>query len=102
VPSFGGGSADTVHVGPFQARYAGRDAKADAVPFDVKLPIQYGADLGKLEFELAGKATVSAASGRPTSIDLSGPFTARGGPKGGESEMSFAGSTKFSAQLGYH
>ncbi len=103
VPSFADSGSDTAHVGPFVARYAGRDAKTDAVPFDVKLPIQYGADMGKLDFELAGKAIVSAASARPTSLELGGPFTARGGAGGaGGSEMNFTGTTKFSAQLSYH
>ena len=101
VPAFAGSGADTVHVGPLHASYAGRDAKTDNVPFDLKLPIQYGADMGKLDFDLAGKAILSAASARPSSLELTGPFTAHGGAKGSASEMSFSGNTKFSAQLSY-
>ncbi len=102
VPAFAGSGGDTVHVGPLQVSYSGRDTKTDNVPFDLKLPIQYSADMGKLDFELAGKTTLNAASARPSSLELSGRFTARGGASGGGAEMSFSGSTKFSAQLSYH
>ena len=100
VPAFAGGGNDTVHVGPFGAHYTGRNLGADSVPFEVTLPIQYGMDMGKLEFNLAGTANVSAAKGRPISIELSGPLTAHGGPSG--SQMSFTGTAKFGATLSYH
>jgi hypothetical protein len=102
VPSFADSGNETVHVGPLGVRYSGRDAngKSDLVPFELTLPIQYGADMGKLDFDLAGKAVSSKASGRPTSLELSGPFSAHGGPSG--SQLSFSGSTKFTAALSYH
>jgi hypothetical protein len=50
--------------------------------------------------ELAGKARLSASNGRPTSIDLSGPFSAEGGHDA--PPLSFSGSMKFTAQLSYH
>jgi hypothetical protein len=103
LPTFADGRTETVKVGPLTVRYPGRDARdraSDSVPFDLTLPLQYGADLGKLDFDFSGKAVLSAASGRPTSIDLSGPFSAQGGRVAGS--MSFSGSTKFTAQLSYH
>ncbi len=98
VPSFLSASTDTMHIGPFTARYTGRDAGSDQVPFQVALPIQYGADLGKLDFDLTGIARLSAAKARPVSIDLSGPVSGGGGPHG---ELSFHGSAKFAATLSY-
>jgi hypothetical protein len=102
LPTFADGHNETVKVGPFGVRYSGRDGRdvaSGSVPFDITLPVQYGADMGKLDFQLAGKATLSATSGRPTSIDVSGPFSAQGGRDAGP--MSFSGSTKFTAQLSY-
>jgi hypothetical protein len=98
VPSFMSVSSDTMHIGPFTARYTGRDAVADQVPFQVALPIQYGTDVGKLDFDLAGTARLSSAKARPVSIDLSGPVSGGGGPHG---EVSFHGSAKFAATLSY-
>jgi hypothetical protein len=98
VPSFMSASTDTMHVGPFSARYTGRDGAGDQVPFQVALPIQYGTDLGKLDFDLTGVARLSAAKARPVSIDLSGPVSGGGGPRG---ELSFHGNAKFSAILSY-
>ncbi|MEO6598487.1 MAG: hypothetical protein ABIQ16_01350, partial [Polyangiaceae bacterium] len=85
-------------------RYSGREGQAGAsgsVPFDVTLPVQYGAEMGKLDFELSGKAILSASSGRPTSIDVSGPFTAQGGHGRDSGSTTLEGSTKFTAQLSY-
>jgi hypothetical protein len=98
VPSFMSASSDTMHIGPFTARYAGREAVSDQVPFQVALPIQYGTDIGKLDFDLAGTARLSSAKARPVSIDLSGPVSGGGGPHG---EVSFHGSAKFAATLSY-
>ncbi|MET0795259.1 MAG: hypothetical protein ABW061_27315 [Polyangiaceae bacterium] len=105
LPTFPDGHAETIHVGPLAVRYAGRterDRANDSVPFDLTLPIQYeyGADQGKLELEFSGKTTLSAASGRPTSIDLSGPFSAAR-EKGPFGATRFTGTTKFSASLSY-
>jgi hypothetical protein len=102
LPNFADGHNETVKVGPLAVRYSGRDRRdiaSGSVPFDLTLPLQYAADMGKLDFELAGKAILNAASGRPTSIDVSGPFSAQGGRDAGP--MSLTGSTKFTAQLGY-
>jgi hypothetical protein len=102
LPTFADGRTESVKVGPLAVRYSGRDGQDLAngsVPFDLTLPLQYAADMGKLDFELSGKAILSATSGRPTSIDVSGPFTAQGGHDAGP--MTFAGSTKFTAQLSY-
>jgi hypothetical protein len=98
VPSFMSASTDTMHIGPFTARYTGRDTGSEQVPFQVALPIQYGTDLGKLDFDLTGIARLSAAKARPVSIDLSGPVSGGGGPHG---ELSFHGSAKFAATLSY-
>jgi hypothetical protein len=98
VPSFMSASSDTMHIGPFTARYTGRDAISDQVPFQIALPIQYGTDVGKLDFDLAGTARLSSAKARPVSIDLSGPVSGGGGPHG---EVSFHGSAKFAATLSY-
>jgi hypothetical protein len=98
VPSFLSASSDTMHIGPFTARYTGRDAVSDQVPFQVALPIQYGTDVGKLDFDLAGTARLSGAKARPVSIDLNGPVSGGGGPHG---EVSFHGSAKFAATLSY-
>jgi hypothetical protein len=98
VPSFMSASTDTMHVGPFAARYTGRDGASDQVPFQIALPIQYGTDLGKLDFDLTGVARLSTAKARPVSIDLSGPVSGGGGPHG---EVSFHGSAKFAATLNY-
>ncbi|MES1175950.1 MAG: hypothetical protein ABUL62_16635 [Myxococcales bacterium] len=103
LPKFADAHTETVQVGPLAVRYSGRGARdvaSDNVPFDVTLPLQYGADMGKLDFELTGKATLSATTGRPTSIDLSGPFSAQSGGRDA-GPMSFSGSTKFTAQLSY-
>lgn len=102
VPAFAANGNDTVHVGPFEARYKGRDANSDNVPFEVALPIQYSTELGKLSFDLSGTAQLNAAKGRPTSLDLSGPLSARGGPSATGAQMSFTGTTKFGATLSYH
>jgi len=98
VPSFLSASADTMHIGPFTARYTGRDAGSEHVPFQVALPIQYRTDSGKLDFDLTGIARLSAAKARPVSIDLSGPVSGGGGPRG---EPSLRGSAKFAATLSY-
>jgi hypothetical protein len=98
VPSFMSASNDTMHLGPFTARYTGRDSVSDQVPFQIALPIQYGAELGKLDFDLTGTARLSAAKARPVSIDLSGPVSGGGGPHG---ELNFHGSAKFAATLSY-
>jgi hypothetical protein len=98
VPAFLSSSTDTMHIGPFSARYTGRDAASDQVPFQVSLPIQYGTDLGKLDFDLTGVARLSASKARPVSIDLSGPVSGGGGPHG---ELNFHGSAKFAATLSY-
>ena len=100
VPAFAGSSGENVHVGPFGARYAGRSPAGDSAAFELTLPVQYGTDFGKLDVELSGSANLSLANGRPTAIELNGPVTARGGPSG--SQMSFNGTTKFSATLSYH
>jgi hypothetical protein len=98
VPSFMSTSSDTMHIGPFVARYSGRDPNSDQVPFQVTLPIEYGTDLGKLSFELSGTARLSADKARPVSIDLSGPVSGGAGPHG---EVSFHGTAKIAATLGY-
>ncbi len=98
VPAFMSGSTDTMHVGPFTARYSGRTTASAQVPFQITLPIQYGTDLGKLEFDLTGVAQLSSSKARPESIDLSGPVSGSGGPHG---EVSFHGSAKFAATLSY-
>jgi hypothetical protein len=98
VPSFMSASSDTMHIGPFAARYTGRDGASDQVPFQIALPIQYGTELGKLDFDLTGIARLSAAKARPMSIDLSGPVSGGGGPHG---ELNFHGSAKFAATLSY-
>ena len=104
LPSFADGHTETIKVGPLAVRYSGRDGHdraSGSVPFDLTLPLQYGADMGKLEFELSGKATLSATNARPTSIDLNGPFSAQGGAGRDAGPMSFSGSAKFTAQLSY-
>jgi hypothetical protein len=98
VPSFMSTSSDTMQIGPFTASYTRRDANSDQVPFQVALPVQYGTELGKLELELTGVARLSANRARPVSIDLSGPVSGGGGPRG---ELSFHGSAKFAATLSY-
>lgn len=102
LPTFADGHTESVKVGPLTVRYSGRDGQdlaSGSVPFDVTLPLQYGAEMGKLDFELSGKAILSATSGRPTSVDVSGPFTAQGGHGRDSSSMTFAGRTQFTAQL---
>ncbi len=82
LPAFADGHSETVQLGPFEVRYTGRGARDVAsgnVPFDVTLPIQYVAEMGKLSFDLSGKASLSALSGRPTALELSGPFDAHSG-----------------------
>jgi len=98
VPAFMSAASDTMRIGPFTARYTGRDAVSDLVPFQVALPIQYGTDLGKLDFDLTGIARLSEAKARPVSIDLSGPVSGGGSPHGG---VSVHGSAKFAATLSY-
>jgi hypothetical protein len=98
VPAFMSASSDTMHIGPFTARYTGRGTASDQVPFQVTLPIQYGTAIGKLDFDLAGVAQLSSSKARPVSIDLSGPVSGSGGPHG---ELSFHGSAKFAATLSY-
>ena len=96
-------NGENLKVGPFGVRYSGReprDLASGNVPFDVTLPVQYGADMGTVSVDLTGKATLSETSGRPTSIDMSGPFTARGA-SADTSALHFAGSARFSATLGY-
>lgn len=103
LPTFADGHNETAKAGPLSVRYAGRDARdvaSGSVPFDLTLPLKYSAELGKLDLELAGKARLSASNGRPTSIDLSGPFSAEGGHDA--PPLSFSGSMKFTAQLSYH
>jgi hypothetical protein len=98
VPAFMSVSSDTMRIGPFTARYTGRTAASDQVPFQITLPIQYGTDIGKLDFDLTGIAQLSSSKARPVSIDLSGPVSGGGGPHG---EVSFHGSAKFAATLSY-
>jgi hypothetical protein len=98
VPAFMSASTDTMHVGPFTARYTERSTAGELVPFQITLPIQYGTDLGKLDFDLTGVAQLGSSTARPASIDLSGPVSGSGGPHG---EVSFHGSAKFAATLSY-
>jgi hypothetical protein len=98
VPAFMSSSSDTMHIGPFEASYSGRDAGSTAVPLQVSLPIAYGTDVGKLDFDLAGSARLSASQARPLSIDLSGPLSGGGGPHG---EVNVRGDAKFAATLSY-
>ena len=98
VPAFMSASTDTMHIGPFTARYTGRSTAGAQVPFQITLPIQYGTDLGKLELDLTGVAQLSSSKARPVSIDLSGPVSGSGGPHG---EVGFHGSAKLAATLSY-
>jgi hypothetical protein len=98
VPAILGRSNDSMHVGPFTARYTGRDANSAGVPFQVALPIEYQTDMGKLSFELSGSARLSDQKARPIAIDLSGPVDGGSGP---HQEVEFHGSAKLSARLEY-
>jgi hypothetical protein len=97
APAILGRSTDSMNIGPFTARYTGRDATA-GVPFQVALPIEYRTDMGKLAFDLTGSARLSDKQARPVAIDLSGPVDGGGGP---QQEIEFHGSAKLSARLGY-
>lgn len=99
LPSFGDAHSEVVKVGPLAVSYAGRDG--DHVHFDVALPVQYGADMGTLDFDLTGQATLSANNGRPTSFDLNGPFKAQLHGGNSHAAPAFSGRTKFSATLRY-
>lgn len=102
LPTFDDAHTDSVRVGPLAVRYSGssaRDSASGSVPFDLTLPVQYAAELGKLELDLSGQATLGTANGRPTSVELSGPFSAEGGRSAGP--LSFSGRVKFAAQLSY-
>ncbi len=91
----GGGHAQ---IGPFLARFAGRDPASDRVPFQVSLPMKYSSDSGQLELTLAGSTEVGTAKGRPSSIALAGPLTAQGGPGG---HVGVTGNAKVDATFSY-
>jgi hypothetical protein len=90
---------DKLQVGPFFARYDGRDLATDNVPFQIALPIAFTTDEGKIAFDLKGSAVLSAKRGRPTQLDLSGPLHGTGGPGG--DIVRLVGTTKLSATLSY-
>jgi hypothetical protein len=90
---------ETMRVGPLTTRFTSRAQPSDDVPFELALPVEYGSDLGKIDFDLAGSAKLNAKTGRPTALDLSGPLSAKGGPRG--SQMSISGTAKFAATLSY-
>ncbi len=98
VPAFLTNSGDTMHIGPFKARYEGRDAGSLDVPFRVALPLAYATELGKLDFELTGVAHLDATRARPLDIELHGPVNGSAGPR---YESSFHGSAKFAATFSY-
>jgi len=90
---------DKLQVGPFLARFDGRDLATDNVPFQIALPIAFSTDEGKIDFDLKGAVVLGAKRGRPTRLDLSGPLHANGGPGG--NTLSIVGTTKLSATLSY-
>jgi hypothetical protein len=97
-PAFMSAPGESVHVGPLSVRYAGRDAGATSVPFDIGFPVAWSSDSGSLKFDCHGRA-VLGAKGRPLSLDLSGPISGNVGPSG--SQMGLRGSAKFGATLTY-
>ncbi len=98
VPSSLNSHGETLQAGPFVATYTNRDASTDRIPFEIALPATYGGAIGKLDFNLSGVARLSAAQARPLSMDLSGPASGSGGPRG---ELSARGLTKFNATFSY-
>lgn len=98
VPAILGRSSDSMHIGPFTARYTGRESTGEGAPFQIALPIEYRTDLGKLGFDLTGSARLSSEQARPIAIDLTGPVEGSGGQ---QREIEVHGSAKLSARLTY-
>jgi len=90
---------ETMRVGPLTARFTSRTSASDDVPFELALPVEYGGNLGQVQFDLSGSAKLNAKSARPTAFDLSGPLNATGGPRG--SSMNVSGTARLVGTLSY-
>jgi len=92
---------ENLRVGPLTARFTSRAKASDEVPFELALPVAYGSELGKVDFDLTGSAKLNGKSARPTAFDLSGPLSATGGPRGSQVQLSITGTAKLAGTLSY-
>ncbi|MEI9941828.1 MAG: hypothetical protein WDO69_31830 [Pseudomonadota bacterium] len=96
---FATAKGEFIRIGPLSTRFTSRALASDDVPFELALPLEYGSDLGKIEFDLSGSAKLNAKNGRPSAFDLSGPLSATRGPRG--SQMNVTGTARFAGSLSY-
>ena len=91
---------ESMRVGPLSARFSSRArASSGDVPIEFSLPIAYGSDLGKIDFDLTGTARLNEKTGRPTAFELNGPLSASGGVRG--AQLNIVGRARFAVTLAY-
>ena len=90
---------ESMRVGPLSARFSSRARVGGDVPIEFSLPIAYGSDLGKIDFDLTGTASLNEKTGRPTAFELNGPLSASGGARG--VQLNIVGRARFAVTLGY-